>query len=131
VKAPSFGLILVAAFAIGTGLNGLYDGATDMPRAPNTLATLVALSKLIMGITGIAAAVLVWREDRRALPAIAVWGACAIGTSLMAPRAYAPEAGWPAAMIGAFTTAVLVVTIFLYVRWRLSLTAPGESSPAS
>jgi hypothetical protein len=131
VKAPSFGLALVAAFAIGTGLNGLYTGATDLPRSPNALAAIVGALNLIMGITGIAAAVLVWGQDRRAIAPIIAWGASAIGASLLAPRAYAPEGGWPAALIGAFVTAVLVVTIVFYVKWRLSLTAPGESSPAS
>ena len=131
MKAPSFGLALVAAFAIGTGLNGLYNGATDLPRSPKTLAAIVGALNLIMGITVIAAAVLVWGQDRRATPPIIAWGASAIGASLLAPRAYAPEAGWPAAIIGAFVTAVLVVTIVSYVKWRLSLTAPGESSPAS
>jgi hypothetical protein len=131
VKAPSFGLILVAAFAIGTGLNGLYNGATDLPRAPNTLATIVGVLNLTMGIAGIAAAVLVWRQHRRATAPMVAWGASIIGASLLAPRAYAPEVGWPAAVVGAVAAAVLVITIFLYARWRLSLTAPGESSPAS
>jgi hypothetical protein len=131
VKAPSFGLALVAAFAIGTGLNGLYNGATELPRSPNALAAIVGALNLIMGITGIAAAVLVWGQDRRATAPIIAWGASAIGASLLAPRAHAPEAGWPAAIVGAFVTAVLVVTIVTYVKWRLSLTAPGESSPAS
>jgi hypothetical protein len=129
--APSFGLILVAAFAIGTGLNGLYNGATDLPRAPNTLATVVGVANLVMGITGIAAAVLVWRQDLRATAPIVAWGASAIAASVLAPRAYAPEAGWPAAILGGVMTAALVITIFLYVKWRLGLTARGESSPAS
>jgi len=131
MKAPRFGLILVAAFAIGTGLNGLYTGATDLPRAPNTLAAIVGVLNLMMGITGIAAAVLVWRQHQRATAWILAWGASAIGASLLAPRAYAPEVGWPAAIIGGVVTAALVTTIVLYVRWQLGLTAPGESSPAS
>ena len=131
MKAPTFGLVLVAAFAIGTGLNGLYNGATDLPRAPNTLAAIVGVLNLIMGITGIAAAVLLWRKHQRATAPILAWGASAIGASVLAPRAYAPEVGWPAAMIGGIVTAAVVITIVLYVRWRLGLTAPGESSPAS
>jgi hypothetical protein len=131
MKAPRFGLILVAAFAIGTGLNGLYTGATDLPRAPNTLAAIVGVLNMMMGITGIAAAVLVWRQHQRATAWILAWGASAIGASLLAPRAYAPEVGWPAAIIGGVVTAALVTTIVLYVRWQLGLTAPGESSPAS
>lgn len=131
MKAPSFGLLLVAAFAIGTGLNGLYNGATDLPRAPNTLATVVGVLNLVMGISGITTAVLVWRQDRRAMTPMTAWGAAVIGAALLAPRAYAPEAGWPAAIIGSLTAAVLVVTIVLYARWRLRFTARGESSPAS
>jgi hypothetical protein len=131
VKAPTFGLVLVAAFAVGTGINGLYDGVTDFARAPNTLATVVAVLKLIMGVTGLSAAWLIWRHDRRATPLIIVWGASAIGAAVLAPRAYAPEVGWTAAILAGVTTAVLVVTIVLYARWRLSVTAAGESSPAS
>jgi hypothetical protein len=131
VRAPSFGLTLVAAFAIGTGLNGLYTGATDLPRAPNTLATIVSVLNVLMGIAGIAAAVLVWRQHRRATAPMVAWGVCIIGAALLAPRAYAPEVGWPAAIVGGITAAALVSTIFLYVRWRLGVTARGESSPAS
>jgi hypothetical protein len=131
VRPPSFGLILVAAFAIGTGLNGLYNGATDLPHAPNTLATVVNLLNLTVGIAGIAAAVLVWRQDRRATAPMVAWGASIVGAALLAPRAYAPEVGWPAAIVGGVATAALVVTVFLYARWRLGLTARGESSPAS
>jgi hypothetical protein len=131
VRDRSFGLILVAAFAIGTGLNGLYNGATDLPRAPNTLATIVGVLNLIMGSAGIAAAVLVWRGDRRATAPLIAWGGSVIGAALLAPRAYAPEVGWPATLGGAVAMAALVITIVLYVRWRLGLTAPGESSHAS
>jgi hypothetical protein len=131
VRAPSFGLILVAAFAIGTGLNGLYTGATDLPDAPNTLATIVSVLNLTMGIAGISAAVLLWRQDRRASAPVVAWGASIVGASLLAPRAYAPEVGWPAAIVGAIAAAALVITVFLYVRWRLGLMARGESSPAS
>lgn len=131
MKAPSFGLVLVAAFAIGTGLNGLYSGATSLPRAPNTLATIVGVLNLVMGISGIATAALVWQQDRRAIMPMGAWGASVIGAALLAPRAYAPEVGWPAAIVGSVTASVLVITVFLYARWRLGLRAPGESSPAS
>jgi hypothetical protein len=131
VRTPSFGLILVAAFAIGTGLNGLYNGASDLPDAPNTLATIVSVLNLTMGIAGISAAVLLWRQDRRASAPMVAWGASIVGASLLAPRAYAPEVGWPAAIVGAIAAAALVITVVLYVRWRLGLTARGESSPAS
>ena len=131
MRAPSFGLTLVAAFAVGTGLNGLYNGATDLPNAPNTLAVIVSALNLVMGIAGTSAAVLIWRQHRRAIAPIVAWGVSVIGAALLAPRAYAPEAGWPAAIVGAVAAAALVATIFLYVRWRLSLTARGESSPAS
>ncbi len=131
MKAPSFGLILVAAFTVGTGINGLYNAATDMPDAPNTLATIVGVVNIVMGGTGLAAAALIWRQHPAAAALIILWGASAVGASVLAPRAYAPEAGWPAAILGGVVTAALVVTIVLYVRWRLRLTARGESSPAS
>jgi hypothetical protein len=131
VKAPSFGLILVAAFAIGTGANGLYNGLTDIPTAPNTLATIVGVINVLMGIAGLGAAVLLWRQHRLALPVVIAWGASAVLVSILAPRAYAPEAGWAAAILGGVMTAALVVTVVLYVRWRLGVRALGESSPAS
>lgn len=131
MKTPNFGLILVAAFAVGTGLNGLYNGVTDLPRAPNGLATMVGALNILMGVTGLAAAVYIWRQHRAAAALIVVWGASAIAASVLAPRAYAPEVGWPAAILGGIITAALVVTVMLYVRWRLGLTEPGESSPAS
>lgn len=121
MKTPSFGLLLVAAFAVGTGINGLYNGVTDLPTAPNTLATIVGVINVIMGITGLTAAVMLWREHRAAAPLILLWGACAVAVSILAPRAYAPEAGWPAAILGGVVTAALVVTVVLYVRWRLGL----------
>ena len=131
MKAPSFGLLLVAAFAIGTGLNGLYKGVTDLPHAPNMLATIVGVLNLLMGIAGIATAVLLWRQHRHAILAVAAWGASVIGGALLAPRAYAPEAGWPSAIAGAIAATAIILTIVAYVRWRLRLTARGESSPAS
>lgn len=131
MKAPSFGLILVAAFALGTGLNGLYTGVRDIPSAPNGLAVAVAVANLTLGVTGLSAAVLIWRRHRWATWLIVLWGASAVAAAVLAPRAYAPEAGWPAALIGGLVTAALVVTIVLYVRWRLRVTAAGESSPAS
>ena len=131
MKAPSFGLILVAAFALGTGLNGLYTGVRDIPSAPNGLAVAVAVINLTLGVTGLAAAVLIWGHHRWATWLIVLWGASAVAAAVLAPRAYAPEAGWPAALIGGLVTAALVVTIVLYVRWRVRITAAGESSPAS
>lgn len=132
MKTPPFGLILVAAFAVGTGINGFLTAVKDLPDAPNTLATMVSLFNLLMGIGGLAAAVLLWRHDRRALVPVAVWGGSLIGAATLAPRAYAPEdAGWPAAIIGGIMTAAVVVAIVVYTRWRLGLTARGESSPAS
>jgi xanthine/uracil permease len=131
VRTPSFGLILVAAFAIGTGANGLYNGVTDIPDSPNQLATVVGAINIFMGIAGLAAAVLLWRQHRLAVPIVMAWGASAVVVSILAPRAYAPEVGWPAAILGGVMTAALVVTIVLYVRWRLGIRAIGESSPAS
>jgi hypothetical protein len=131
VKTPPFGLILVAAFAVGTGLNGLYTGAQDIRDAPNALATIVAVFSILMGIAGIAGAVLIWRQDRRAIAPLAVWAASAVGASTLAPRAYAAEAGWPAALLGGIMTAAVVVAIVVYTRWRLGVTARGESSPVS
>lgn len=131
MKAPSFGVILVAAFAVGTGLNGLYTGVTDLPTAPNTLATMVGVINIVMGLTGLSAAVLLWRQHRLAVALVMAWGASAIALSILAPRAYAPEGGWPAAIAGGMMTAAIVVTIVLYVRWRLGATALGKSSPAS
>jgi hypothetical protein len=131
VKAPSFGLILVAAFAVGTGLNGFYNGVTDLPSAPHTLGVLVGILNVLIGITGLTAAALIWRQHRLAAVMIIAWGAATVGASVLAPRAYAPETGWPTAVLGGVVTAALVVTIVLYVRWRLGLSARGESSPAS
>ncbi len=131
MKAPGFGLILVAAFAIGTGINGLYNGVTDLPRAHNALATMVGVLNITMGLTGLASAALIWRQHRAAALLVVLWGASAVAASVLAPRAYAPEVGWPPAILGGVVTAALVVTVVLYVRWRLGLTATGESSPAS
>ncbi len=131
MKAPSFGLILVAAFTIGTGLNGLYNGVTDLPRSPNGLATMVGILNIMMGITGLSAAALVWRQHRAAALLIVLWGASAVGASVLAPRAYAPEVGWPPAVLGGVVTGALVVTVVLYVRWRLGLRESGESAPAA
>lgn len=131
MKAPSFGIVLVAAFAVGTGLNGLYSGATDIPTAPNTLATIVGVINMVMGTTGLSAAVQLWRQHRLAVPLVIAWGASAIALSILAPRAYAPEAGWPAAILGGVMTAAVVITIVLYVRWRFGAMAPDKPSPAS
>jgi hypothetical protein len=75
--------------------------------------------------------VLIWRRHRLATPLIIAWGTAAVAASVLAPRAYAPEAGWPGAILGGVVTAALVVTIVLYAKWRLGLKAGGESSPAS
>ena len=131
MKAPSFGIILVAAFAVGTGLNGLYSGATDIPTAPNTLATIVGVINIVMGSSGLAAAVQLWRQHRLAVPLVIAWGASIIALSILAPRAYAPEVGWPTAILGGVMTAAVVVSIVLYVRWRFGAMAPGKPSPAS
>ena len=131
MKARPFGLLLVAAFAVGTGANGLYNGASDIPSAPNTLATMVGVLNILMGLVGLAAAVELWRERPLAVPLVGAWGTSVIALSILAPRAYAPEAGWPPAILGGVVTAALVVTIMLYVRWKLGATAPGRSSPAS
>ena len=131
MKAPPFGLILVAAFAVGTGVNGLYNGMQDLPDAPNSLATIVSLFSILMGIAGFAAAVFLWRQDHRAIVPVVLWGVSAVGAATLAPRAYAAEAGWPAAILGGVMTAAVVVAIVVYTRWRLGFTARGESSPAS
>jgi hypothetical protein len=131
VKPPSFGLLLVAALAVGTGLNGFYTGVTDLLDARNTLTVLVGAINLIMGVAGLSAAVLIWRQDRRGTPLIVAWGATVVGVAVLRPRAYAPEMGWPTAIVGGVVTAALIVTVVLYARWRLGVTAAGESSPAS
>jgi hypothetical protein len=132
VKAPPFGLVVVAAFAVGTGINGFYSGVQDLPDAPNGLATMVSLFNVLMGIAGLAAAVLLWRKDRRAIAPIAVWGASAIGAATLAPRAYAPEdVAWSTAILGGIMAALVVAVVVVYTRWRLGITARGESSPAS
>jgi hypothetical protein len=124
--------MLVAAFAIGTGLNGLYNGATDLPSSETTLQTIAALLNIVVGITGIIAAVLLWREHRRATIAVIAWAVAIVGIAVMAPRAYAPEdVTWLTALVGGLGTAAVVVAVVLYVRWRMRLTARGESSPAS
>ena len=133
MKTPPFGLILVAAFAVGTGVNGFYTGRRTCRDAPNTLATMVSLFSLLMGIAGLAAAVLLWRAGSPRPGPRSLCGARRRSErATLAPRAYAPEdAGWPAAIIGGIMTAAAVVAIVLYTRWRLGLTARGESSPAS
>jgi xanthine/uracil permease len=122
--------MLVAAFAIGTGLNGLYNGATDLPHSETTLQSIAALLNILVGITGIAAAVFVWRQHRRALASVVAWATAVVAIAVMAPRAYA-EVGWPAAVGGGLATAAVVAAIVLYVRWRMRVRARGESSPVS
>ena len=130
MKTPSFGLLLAAAFALGTGLNGLYNGVTNI-RAPNQLAMTVAVLNVVMGLSGATAAVLLWRQRPRALIALLVWGATVVGTAMLAPLAYTNEAGWLPAIFRGVVTGGVVAMILTYVRWRLTLTARGESSPAS
>lgn len=131
MKTPSFGLLLAAAFALGTGLNGFYNGVINIPRAPNELAMIVAVLNVVMGLSGAAAAVLLWRQRSHALIALLVWGATVVGTAMMAPLAYTDEAGWLPAIFRGVVTGGVVAMILTYVRWRLTLTARGESSPAS
>ena len=124
--------MLVAAFAIGTALNGLYNAFVLIPSADTTLQTIAALLNIVVGITGITSAVLVWRQHRRATMSVMAWAAAMVASAVMAPRAYAPEAvGWPAALAGGIGAAAVAVAVVLYVRWRLRLTARGESSLAS
>ena len=131
MKTPSFGLLLAAAFALGTGLNGLYNGVTNIPRAPTELAMTVAILNVVMGLSGAAAAVLLWQQRPRALTALLVWGATVVGAAMLAPLAYAEEQGWLAAIFRGVATGGVVAMVLAYVRWRLRLTARGESSPAS
>lgn len=131
MKTPSFGLLLAASFALGTGLNGLYNGVSNIPRAPNELAMTVAILNIVMGLSGAAAAVLLWQQRPRALIALLVWGATVVGTAMLAPLAYTNEAGWLPAIFRGVVTGGVVAMILTYVRWRLTLTARGESSPAS
>jgi hypothetical protein len=124
--------MLVAAFAIGTGLNGLYNGISDVSDAENALQTLVSLLNILVGITGLSAAALVWKQHRWASAAVIGWAAAIVTISIMAPRAYAPEeVGWLAAILGGLGAAAVAVALVLYVRWRMRVTARGESSPAS
>jgi hypothetical protein len=122
MRTPGFGLAIVAAFAIGTGLSGLLNGIEDLNAAPNALATMVAVANLVMGVGGIVTAVMVWREDRRALVPFLVWGGSAVVASVLAPLAYSPEIGWPPVLIGGLTTVLLLALIFVYVRRRLTAT---------
>ncbi len=126
MKTPGFGLALVAAFAIGTGLSGLLNGIESIDEAPSSLATVVALANLLMGVGGIATAVMVWREDRRALGPFLLWGGSAVVASVVAPLAYSPEIGWPPVLIGGLTTVLLLALIFAYVRRRLGATVRDE-----
>jgi len=132
VKAPSFGLLLVAAFAIGTALKGLYNGISDLSDAENGLQTFVSLLNILVGITGITAAVLLWRQHRWAMASVVTWAATIVTVAVVAPRAHAPEdVAWLTAIIGGLGVAAVAVAVVLYVRWRLRLTARGESSLAS
>lgn len=120
MRPPGFGLALVAAFAIGTGLSGLLTGIENIDNAANSLATVVAVANLVMGVAGIATGVMVWREDRRALVSFLCWGGSAVVASIVAPLAYSPEIGWPPVLIGGLTTVLLLALIFAYLRRRLT-----------
>jgi hypothetical protein len=124
--------MLAAGFAVGTALNGFYNGISDLPDAESRLQTMVSLLNILIGISGIAAAVFVWRQHRWATTSLIMWAAAIVSISVMAPRAYAPEeVSWPAALAGGLGATAIVVAVVLYVRWRMRLTARGESSPAS
>lgn len=122
MKTPGFGLALVAAFAIGTGLSGFLNGVDSIGEAPNSLAIVVAVANLVMGVAGVATAVMVWHEDRRALVPFLIWGGSAVVASVVAPRVYSPDIGWPPVLIGGLTTVLLLALIFAYVRRRLTTT---------
>ena len=126
MTTPGFGLALVAAFAIGTGLSGLLNGIENIDDAPNSLATVVAVANLVMGLAGLATAVMVWREDRRALVPFLFWGGSAVVASIAAPLAYSPEIGWPPVLMGGLTTVLLLALIFAYVRRRLTPTTARD-----
>lgn len=122
MRTPGFGLALIAAFAIGTGLSGLLNGIENFDDAPNSLATVVAIANLVMGAGGIATAVMLWREDRRALIPFLIWGGSAVVASIAAPLAHSPRLGWPPVLIGGITTVLLLTLVFFYVRRRLATT---------
>lgn len=126
MRTPGFGLALVAAFALGTGISGLVEGIQSLDEPPNWVAIVVAVANLTMGAGGIATAVMVWRKDRRALVPFLLWGGSALVASIAAPLAYSPEIGWPPVLVGGITTAVLVALIFAYVRRRLATTVRDE-----
>ena len=126
MRTPGFGLALVAAFAIGTGISGFMEGIQSLDEPPNLLEIVAAITNLVMGVGGIATAVMVWREDRRALVPFLIWGGNALVASVVAPSAYSPEIGWPPVLIGGIATALLLALIFVYVRRRLSATARDE-----
>lgn len=126
MTTPGFGLALVAAFAIGTGISGLLEGIQSLDEPPNSLAIVVAVANLVMGVAGIVTAVMVWRQDRRALFPFLVWGGSAVVASVAAPLAYSPNTGWPPVLIGGIATALLLTLIFIYVRRRLTTTVRDE-----
>lgn len=130
MRAPSIPLALIAVLVLGIGINGFVNAANDLPDAPNALATIVAVLNLVMGIAGIAAAAFVWQEKAQAVPALWAWGGSAIAASVLAPRAYAPEVGWPPVLIGGIATAAIVVAIVVYVRRKVAM-APRESATGS
>ncbi|MGQ0714489.1 MAG: hypothetical protein ACT4PJ_12270 [Gemmatimonadaceae bacterium] len=126
MSTPGFGLVLVAVFAAGTGLNGFYNGIADLTDAPGAIAIAVAILNIVMGITGFTTAVLVWREDRRVLFPLASWGLSAVAASVLAPLAYAPDAGLAPVILGGAITAALVAVVYAYVERRLRTTAGDE-----
>jgi hypothetical protein len=126
MSTPGFGLALVAAFAIGTGISGLIEGMQGFDNPPNSLALVVAIANIVMGVAGIVTAVMVWRQDRRALVPFFLWAGSAVVASIAAPLAYSPETGWPPVLIGGLATALLVSLVFTYVNRRLRATARDE-----
>lgn len=130
MKAPSIPLALIAVLVLGIGINGFVNAANDLPNAPNALATIVAVLNLLMGVAGIGAAVFVWQQKAQAVPFLWVWGGSAVAASVLAPRAYAPEVGWPPVLIGGIVTAAIVVAIVVFVRQKLGR-EPGASATSS
>jgi hypothetical protein len=118
--------VLVAVFATVTGISGLVEGIRGLAQPPNSLAIVVAVADLVMGVGGIVTAVMVWRQDQRAIIPFLLWSGGAVVASVTAPLAYAPSKGWPPVLIGGIATALLLTLIFVYVRRRLGATARDE-----
>jgi hypothetical protein len=120
VSWPGLGLALISLLGLITGVNGLWGAPSELAAAPSTLALIVEVLNVLLGITGLLVAVLAWRKSRAAIPVAWVWGPAAVAASLLAPRAYAPEAGWRSAITGAFLTLLIVVGILIFLRRKLS-----------